>query len=133
MNKQKCGVTLVELVAALSILMLVSAPLIGTMVHSIRANSRAHSLSMATFVAQQEMERAVATGLQNLPASTFRSENDMFNVRVTAEAFNTSDADNNTSLYRVTVYVYDNMPPTSVIVNYVNIVNTAPGGFLPLP
>ncbi|EXJ22409.1 hypothetical protein ADIAL_1995 [Alkalibacterium sp. AK22] len=57
--KEETGTTLVELLAAIAILSLIVTALLAFFIQGAQTNSRTHTMTEATFIAQQEMEDLV--------------------------------------------------------------------------
>ena len=56
MNKKRKGVTLVELILAISLLTFATTPIIAVMISSFRTSAQAQEMKSASFAAQQAME-----------------------------------------------------------------------------
>ena len=59
MNKKRAGVTLVELILAISLLTVATAPILSVMVSSFHTSAQAQQLKTANFAAQQVMEELI--------------------------------------------------------------------------
>jgi len=59
MNKKRAGVTLVELILAISVLTMITAPILGVMVSSFSTSAQALEMKNASFAAQQVMEEFI--------------------------------------------------------------------------
>jgi len=59
MNKRRAGVTLLELIVAISLLTAATAPLLAVMVSSFHSSAQAQEMKNASFAAQQVMEELI--------------------------------------------------------------------------
>ena len=71
MNKKRAGVTLVELIIAISILTAVTAPIMAVMVSSFQVSAQAQEMKNASFAAQQAMEELIGRSWNGPLNATF--------------------------------------------------------------
>lgn len=121
--KNRAGVTLLELIIAIGILAIVTAPIFTLLFSSVRLNAQAHRVTMATFTAQQRMEELVGREWDD------DLINENWNLQELYHGFFVSvahDGDDDLPLLSVTVRVYEHSTSVSPLVQLTNILNVAP-------
>jgi len=72
-NKKTAGLTLLELIVAMAILVLASLPILSMLLASVQSNAQSHRITMASIIAQQAMEEFVGRPwdcVANCPAAS---------------------------------------------------------------
>ena len=125
MGKRRSGVSLLELLLAVGILLIAIAPIFGLYTASLRANALAHRVTIATLTAQLRIEEFVGLTAGEVAAEDESGWFNGFYVRVAV-----ADVYSMPALREVTVYVYESEEPgASQLVSQSNIINVMPGGF----
>ena len=117
---KKSGVTLTELIIAMAILAVVTAPIIGMFMYSTRLTAASYKLTMSSVIAQMKMEELIGEEtLENVPRTP--EGNFWYEISVQPTDFK--------NLWNVTVNVYESQTGGSPLQSFTNIINTAEGGF----
>ncbi|MCL2816471.1 MAG: prepilin-type N-terminal cleavage/methylation domain-containing protein [Oscillospiraceae bacterium] len=127
LNKsKKSGVTLTELIIAMAIFAMVTAPIIGMFTYSTRLSASAYKMTMASIIAQMKMEELIGLTDAELTAELTieRKEEGIFFYEI-AEGSPTGFP----KLREITVKVYDSKTGGNLLQIFTNIINTADGGF----
>ena len=122
-NKKRSGFTLLELILAVTLLIIVFVPITGIIAHSIRVNVQTHIVTAATMAAHLRMEELVglnATEISNL--NNHITTRNGLTVRLS-----TSPHPDHSALWIVEVFVY-NLDDVFIL-SHENHINVADGGF----
>lgn len=131
MAKYKKGVTLLELIIAMGVLIVVAVPILVLMFQSVRLNADAHRLTMATFAAQQRIEEFVGLNLEEISHELGVMPVESGGFYIWASIDNVQEGGVNfPALRRITVRVYADQAQSIFLVQQQNVLNVVEGGFL---
>ena len=131
--KNRKGVTLLELILAIGILAIVSVPIFGLLAQSTRLNAEAHRFTIATFVAQQNMEELVGRdeayliNRQAAPPNLITYNG--FHIGISVDPVPHLPQPNALRMVTVSIFSDSSGNRDGLIVEQINYLNVMPGGF----